>query len=736
MDKDKLKERLLATFLGELEEHVRLLEANALALERGDHGQRPEILNTVFRTAHSLKGAARSAGVPSVAAICHELEEALSQVRDGSLPVDDALVQRLLSTADALAEAGRSVREQRASPRRAEETERSAAAVAHGAPPIPGATEQGASSWGVGGGFVRLPAAKLDALVARSGELLIARRRAAGRAGDLAALRETLRQCLSEWRRLETPIRRASEDGQRSRIGLAGKPVALSRRALAAAERTGHHLRRLERDLERVEQGILADHHLIHQAASPLDEAIRGARMLPFAEVCEGLERAVRDLAKASNKQVELVVEGSDVELDRAILAALHDPLLHLVRNAVDHGIEPPAERLERGKPPVGRITVAAALKGPGVEIMVADDGRGLDIEAIRERASKQNVPASEDESELVRLIYAPGFSTSKLVTELSGRGIGLDVVKHQVEAVHGHVDVAFEPGRRTRFVLTLPLTLTTIRALMVEVAGDAYAVPTTFVKRLVRASAKELGWVEGREVLLGGGAPIPVASLADLLGLGGAPRVADDRRISLVVMAAADREVAFAVDELIAEHEVVVKNLGRRIQRVRSFAGATVLPTGRPALILAPAELLEAALGRSPGQPVGSRLTEERTAPKKRVLVVDDSITTRTLEKSILEAAGYEVLAAPDGAEAWRLLQEEGADLVVADVEMPRLDGFGLTETIRSSKRFRDLPVVLVTALESEHDKARGLEAGADAYLPKSTFDQEHLLAILARLV
>src|SRR5690606_19291805 len=227
--------------------------------------------------------------------------------RDGSLPVDEALVQRLLSTADDIADARRTVCDQCASTKGEEEMERSAAAAAGDALRSPRATYQSATISGVARGCVRLFAAKLDALVARSGELLIARRRAAGRAGDLAALRETLRQCLSEWRRLETPLRRASEDGQRSRSGLAGKPIAFSRRALAAAERTGHYLRRLERDLERVEQGILADHHLIHQAASPLDEAIRGARMLPFAEVCEGLERAVRDLAKASNKQVELV---------------------------------------------------------------------------------------------------------------------------------------------------------------------------------------------------------------------------------------------------------------------------------------------------------------------------------------------------------------------------------------------------------------------------------------------
>lgn len=750
MDRDELKERLLATFLGELEEHVRALEANALALEKAPIEGRAELLKTLFRTAHSLKGASRSAGVSFIEGTCHRLEELLAGARDGVVPVSADLVQTLLSAADALADAGRRVRAKEdlqtgplaALLARLERNRPSA--IWSASPPVapPSAPRvvatAAASPAEVAPGTVRLPATRLDALVARSGELLVARQRAARRQDELWALRETVTQCLADWRRLEKPLFKlmTSPPGTNGGARASGVERALPKRTVAAIHRTRENLKRLERDVEHLAHGLTTDLHGLAQTAAPLEDEVRHVRMLRFADACEGLERAVRDLARAANKDIQLVVEGADVELDRAILAALRDPLLHLVRNAADHGIETPEERRARGKPTRGRITVSAALKGAGVEVVVADDGRGLDLESIREQARRRKHAVPEDERELVRLIFQAGFSTARLITNLSGRGVGLDVVKHGVEALRGTVDVSFEPGRGTRFSLALPLTLTTLRALLVGAGGQTFAIPTTAVIRLVRAGPGDIGCVKGREVLLGGSSPVPVASLADTLGLPAitSPRAGD--KVPLVVVGADERQLAFAVDELIAEQDVVIKNLGRRLRRVRHFSGATVLATGRLCLIVAPAELVQTAVSRAPTRLVSPSLDDEPQPARKRLLVADDSVTTRSLEKSILEGAGYEVLTAADGAEAWQLLQEKGADLVVADVEMPRMDGFALTEAIRGSKRFRDLPVVLVTALETERDKARGLEVGADAYLPKSVFDQRLLLEVVGRLL
>jgi two-component system chemotaxis sensor kinase CheA len=749
MDKDKLKKRLMAIFLDELEEHARTLEASALGLERDAEAAHADLLKTSFRAAHSLKGAARSAGVPLVETVCHRLEEVLGAACEGGAPASPDLAQLLLSAADALDDAGRRLRANEAlaggpfaailarlqgagpppAPATSPEPQRPASGPGGAAPPVSEAV-------------VRLPAGRLDALVDRSGELLVARRRAARRQDDVAALVDTTSRCLEEWRRLEGPLRKwtaaAAGRGEDAREGPNGAeaPRPLPRRAIASIGRVKDGLRRLDRELERFALGLASDHHVLDQAASPLEEEIRRVRMLRFEGACEGLERAVRDLARAAGKEVDLAIEGGHIELDRAILAGLRDALLHMVRNAVDHGIESPAERVAHGKPARGRITVAASLNGAGVEVVVADDGRGLDLAAIRERARERNVAVPEDERELVRLVLLPGFSTSRLVTELSGRGMGLDVVRHCAEALHGRVDVTFEPGRGARFALALPLTLTLIRALLVAAGGQVFALPVTHVRRLVRARPSDLGHVEGREVLLGGASPVPVVSLADALALPAAEPARAGGKVPLVIVISGGRETALAVDELLAEQEVVVKSLGRRLRRVPHFAGATVLPSGALSLILAPAELAQAALGRAPGRSVAPQDDEKREVEKRRLLVVDDSVTTRSLEKSILEAAGYEVLTAGDGEEAWRLLQEKGADLVVADVEMPRLDGFALTEAIRGSKRFRDLPVVLVTALETERDKARGLEVGADAYLPKSAFDQTQLLEVISRFL
>jgi len=752
VDREKLRERLLVTFLGELEEHARTLEANALALEKAPEDGRAELLATLFRAAHSLKGAARSAGVPLIEGACHRLEELLGGARDGWMPTGSGFVQTLLSAADALSDAARRMRAKEdldAGPLRFVLEKLEGAKTSNVALQAsgPGAASSGPPSASTPEGgdlalaMLKLPATKLDALVARSGELLVARQRASNRQDELLGLRDTLGRCLAEWPRFEKSIRGlVAEDGDLRSEGSeedARTFQPIPRRAAAALRRTKDHLKKLERDLERFAQGLSRDHHLLAQAASPLEEEVMRLRMLPFAEACEGLERAVRDVAKTGGKEIELRLEGTRVELDRAILERLRGPLLHLVRNAADHGIERADERSRKGKPARGRIQVSAALRGSGgVEIVVSDDGRGLNLNAILEQARRRGYAIPEQERDQLRLIFQPGFSTASFITEVSGRGIGLDVVRHEVEALHGAVDVSFEPARGTRFSLALPLTLTTLRALMVEAGGQTFAMPSNHVRRLVRAGADEIATVEGREVLLGSGSPVPVVSLAETLGIQESGSTRSTGKLPLLVIGVGRQEVAFAVDELLDDQDVVVKSLGRRLRKVRHFSGATALPTGRLALILAPNELVQTAISRPPGRWRAAGAEKIIEAPRRRLLVVDDSVTTRSLEKSILEAAGYEVFAAADGAEAWQLLQERGADLVVTDVEMPRMDGFELTEQIRASKRFRSLPVILVTALETEQDKLHGLEVGADAYLQKSTFDQKELLEVITRLL
>ncbi len=793
MDKDQLIKRLMKTFLEELEEHVGALNRDVLALEKDTSGsERAERLKALFRTAHSLKGAARAVNVTLIETACHRLEEILSAAREGRRPLDAEVFAVLFAAADAIEEAGMRLREQQdlsgaplaallprldaaalmdkgtsgQADERTEETTGAAGPTEEAvetavvsspapseprdaaAPAVPGRaqgpnTAETAAAHGQPAPdpspltpLVRVSADKLDAFLSRNGELLVAWGRVQARVEELAALRETVARWKAEWRAVEKEVvgRAANGGGREDRAAGASSRPTVSHRAAKALSRVGGTLRQVDGDLEHLTAAMGSDSRALKEAAGAIDAEVRRVRMLPFAEACQGLDRMVRDLAQAYGKEVELVVRGGDVELDRSVLEGLKDPLRHLVRNAVDHGAEPPAERRAAGKPAALRLTVSAAVRGAQVEVVVADDGRGLDLEALRRQLRKKGLAEPADERELARVIFLPGFSTSRFITDVSGRGVGLDVVKSRVEALHGLVDLDFTPGAGARFTLSVPLTLTTLRVLLVGAGGQTFAVAAAAVHKLVRADAAQVRSVEGRQMLALGGAPVPLASLAETLGLPGASPPAG--KTPAVLLAVAEKRMAFVVDEFQAEQEVVVKSLGARVRRTRFFAAATILPSGKIALVLNAASLVRAALRRSAGAVLAAPADRKAAPTKKRIWVVDDSLTTRALEKSILEAAGYDVAVAADGAAGWHQLQEQGADLVVSDVDMPRMDGFALTEAVRGSARFRGLPVVLVTARESDADRAHGIAVGADAYLGKGTFDQKKLLEAIAQLL
>ncbi|MGZ3395207.1 MAG: hybrid sensor histidine kinase/response regulator [Isosphaeraceae bacterium] len=817
MDKAKLITRLMNTFLDELQEHVRALNRESLALEKNPaEAERARRLQELLRTAHSLKGAAHSVDLSLIEQACHGLEDLLAGVRDNRVAFDSELFSLLFAMADSLEEAQMRLREQRdladsplgallprleaavgipalwpfePAPRPldagvplagrdagempapqppaaqeagapppvrstppAEHSESGGVVRPGDGPPEPSVQPSGASRQpppaalaqlprAAIAGFVRVPAEKLDALLTYSGELLVARRRVESRTSELEAIREFLGRWKTERRRCDRALRTLKRAENSGRSGLpsmagTGDGKLLPRPAAVVLGQIDDNLRRLEKDLERFAMVLTSDGRQLDQVADLLDDAVRRLRMLPFAEACQGLDRLVRDLARASGKEVVLLVEGGQVELDRSILEGLRDPLYHLVRNAVDHGIETPDQRQAAGKLAQGRITLAAALRGTQVEVVVADDGRGLDLEAVRQQVRQQGLGEPPDERDLASCIFLPGFSTASLITSVSGRGVGLDVVKSQVELLHGTIDLSFTAGQGTRFALAVPLTLTTLRALLVEAGEQTFAWASTNVQRLVRIGPDDIRMVGGREMLVNGKSLLPMASLAETLGLPATTAAGAGGKRPGLIVAAAERRMVFVVDELIAEQEIVVKGLGDRIRRVRNFSGATILPSGRIALVLNAAALIRAAMSQSVGPTPAPVPAMTGSLARKRLLVVDDSVTTRSLEKSILEAAGYEVVTAADGEAGWKLLQERDVDLVITDIEMPRMDGFELTEAIRRSKRSHQLPVILISARSSDRDKARGIEVGADAYIVKSTFDQKELLEALGQLL
>ncbi|MFY0572048.1 hybrid sensor histidine kinase/response regulator [Archangium lansingense] len=715
MDRDRLAQALMATFLEELEGHVAALNRDLLALEKATSPARfGELMTSLLRTVHSVKGASRAVSEGLIETACHRLEEVLLEVqRQGQASPE--LMEVCFTAADALDDAGRRLalkQDLKGSPleallprlqeaAHAPESPRPAPPRPSEPPPPPApetpapAVPPEAPTTGAESLPVRVSAQKLDALLARSGELRVAGLRMEGRVELVEAMHDELHQL---------------------RLRLRGTDEAAARR--------------LETRLAQLGRALATDQRMLLQATSGLDEEVRRARTLPFAEACAGLERNARDLALALGKRVRLEVRGGALELDRSLLQGLREPLLHLVRNAVAHGVETPAARQEAGKPEEGRVTLSARLRGGRVQVVVEDDGRGLNVASIREKARARGLPVLEDAGD-ARLIFMPGLSTAESVTAVSGRGVGLDVVRAQVEAMRGSVDVAFEPGQGARFTLDVPLTLSTLRVLLVTAGGQSFAVAGESVERLLRLEPGDVRVVEGRQMWVATRALVPLAPLTTVLGLeASAPRP----RPGAMVLAAGEVRAVLVVDEVVAEQEVLIRGLGSRIRRARHVSGVAVLPDGRMALLLNAASLVRAAEGRTAPAGLFPAPVEKKT--RRRVLLADDSMTTRALEQSILEAAGYDVLACVDGQEAWERLVTEGADAIVSDVEMPRMDGFALTEAVRGSPRFGRLPVVLVTARARPEDKARGLQVGASAYLVKSAFDQTHLLETLRHLL
>jgi two-component system, chemotaxis family, sensor kinase CheA len=597
---------------------------------------------------------------------------------------------------------------------------------------------------------VRVAVDKLDALLAASGELTVAHLRLRQRLRDVLATRDELHR----WRRQRRVQRRLRTRLQRA-LPLAEQIDRPGAQALGALLRFDERAERVTQALlERTEElaaRLRDDTAQLGLVARAIEDEVLAVRLLPIATLYGPLERLVRDLARHEGKEVRLALEGGATEIDRKIIEQVRDPLMHMLRNAVDHGIEPPAVRAALGKPRGGTIRLAALQRGGTIEIVLEDDGSGMDPTRLRAAAVAKGLLSDAQASALadaaaLDLIFRPGLSTSEVITETSGRGVGMDVVRTQLERLQGQVAVNSEPGRGTRFTLIVPLTLATTRALLVEQDGLVYAIPSSLVERSGRVREAELRWLEGRRAVAVDGQAVLVAALGSLLERPVSSHAADGPASwrPFVVLSQGERRVAVLVDALVGEQEIVIKPLAWPLRRVRNVSGAAVLGSGQLVVILNPMDLLRGGVKQAAGAP-GAAGPPAPAAPgggdrqarrRARLLVVDDSLTTRTLERSILEAAGYEVLLAGDGAEALDVLRREAVDLIVSDVDMPRLDGFALTSAIRRDEALRRLPVVLVTSLAAPEHRERGVAVGADAYLVKSGFDQAQLVDTVGRLL
>ncbi|WP_243358400.1 hybrid sensor histidine kinase/response regulator [Fundidesulfovibrio terrae] len=766
---------LLELFAMELQMHRQSIEDGLVALEADPS---PERMEPLMRAAHSIKGAARIVNLPQAVELAHAMEDVFQAFQKGTLAPCPAHVDALLAANDffgrlgaarpaempglleaSASEAARLARnlrdagEQQAGAEPCGTVTSGSADAADSAGPTSLSTETpGGTGTATPGaesiayrpaspdqagqpappgteasaepqdGVVRLSAALVGRLMGLAGQCVVEAgalgrifTRMRGGRRDLMDLVDTLAELRSQAAGDETSVR-------------AEAALALTAKIM---ESFGSTLASMDALTQRLES--LSDR---------LYGQVLGSRMRPFGEGARPLPRLVRDLSRELGKKVRFTLDGSKAAVDRDILDKLEAPLMHLARNAVDHGIEPPAEREALGKSAQGRITLCARHVSGTLEVRLADDGRGVDPEVLREAVARKglarkDVAARLSAPELFEFLFLPGFTTAQALTQVSGRGVGLDAVRSMVQEVGGTVMVESAPGKGTAFVMRLPVSRSVIRALVVQVGGEPYALPLSGIGRVVAAESQDLRTVEGRQFLTLDGAHVGLAPASQILGRPPAPVPGEE--LPVVVLESGAARFGLAVEAFLGETDLVVHPLDARLGKVPGVAAASILDDGSPVLILDVADLaraLEALLdeGRLAGVGAGGAAVPAKRV--KRILVVDDSLTVREVERQLLAGRGYLTDTAVDGSEGLALARTGGYDLVVTDVDMPRMTGIELTRRIKADPDLSRTPVMIVSYKDRQEDRLAGLEAGADYYLAKSGFHDEALLAAVSDLI
>ncbi len=733
---------LLELFREEVRSHGATLTQGLLDLERDSAN--PQRIEPLMRAAHSLKGATRIVGLDAAVELAHYLEEAFVAAQAGSLKLGADAIDTMLQAADLLAaladaDLGEWVRTRGP---QALVLRDACAAIARGetspvvevaglpiAPPsmigvgtLASSASDAAPSPELAEPVVRVTAQSLNRLMSLAGESLVQARWLQLFAGSLHDLRKQHDRLAAHMDRVAQGfVDGLPAETLTSEMTLVRKEAARTRQLL----------------LKRV--GEFEDHAgQAEDLNTRLYREVIASRMRPFSDGGQGFPRLVRDAARKLGKQVRFDSVGGTTEVDRDILEKLEGPLTHLLRNAVDHGVETPEIRLANGKPAEAVIALEARHRSGMLSITVRDDGPGIDIESVRRKVRERglapaNIANRLTERELLEFLFLPGFSTAGEVTELSGRGVGLDVVHDTLHRVGGTVHVSTIAGRGTTFHLLLPLTLSVVRAVLADIGGEPYAFPHARVDRLIRVPRRDVRSLENCQFATVDGTNVGLAFAAQLMDVDAVAAGSDD--LSVLLIGDVSGTYGLIVDSFRGEQDLVVRPLDPRLGKVPNISSAAILDDGSPVLIADVEDLL-----RSMDQYIqqGTLRRAEREAPKaraqKRVLVVDDSITVREVQRQLLRAHGYDVDVAVDGQEGWNKVRAAQYDLLVSDIDMPRMTGLELVKRIRDDERLSQLPVVIVSYKDRGEDRLRGLEVGANYYLTKGSFhDSTYMDAVVA---
>lgn len=781
MNNQDLHQQLLEAFKTEAEERIASLFTNLTALEKSpDTESRGKMLEIVYREAHSLKGAARSVNIIPVEALCQEIESLFSQLKIESidftpeifdtlhdcvgiiekyLSVPDtdrreleSVISELTETVSAFKQAEQvtmqpkprvpektvpltdSGAQKPTSPTamKSEEQKKEPSAEASPSPRLsrqPSAQARFADT-------VRISTAKLDSLLLKAEELI--------------TLKQILNQHLKQIDDTSDAIKKWKKISEKSKKELREIRIQIQHKSLLERffelyDLNHDEIINTDGKLNELLVSVEQSNRMLGGMVDDLLDEMKKTTLLPFSTLFSILPRMVREISRDLNKDVDLELTGGDIEIDKRILEGLKDPLIHLIRNAIDHGIEPPDVRKEKQKSPWGSIRISAYQpESNKVELTITDDGSGIHVGKIREKAVRTGLisdsrAAELTDDEIISLIFHSGISTSPMITEISGRGLGMAIVQEHIENLSGLILVSSDPGVGTSFKIELPVSLSTFRGVIVSTAGHEFIMPLAHVEHTIRIEPGDILSAENKPVLSLNGRPVSLIGLSDILGLSNdslPERKEKKFTIPVLVLGTGEKRIACIVDAVIDEQEVLVKSLGKQLKRVPNISGATILGNGRVVPILNVNELISASSGKTVSRAFEKKIAMKQKEKPKSLLIVEDSFTSRTLLKNILEATGYVVSTAIDGEDGYHKLKSEAFDAVISDVEMPKMNGFDLTRKIREDEQLAGKPVVLVTSLDSKEDREKGVDAGADAYIVKSNFDQSNLLEVLQRLL
>ena len=780
MDEAELLKKLREAFSTEAQERLASLSSRLLSLEKGTvKEEKAQDLEVAFREAHSLKGAARSVNLSPIETICQAVEGVFAGMKRDEIPMSGDLfdllhqcvrvIEDFLAVPEAarpermegiaslvsrlkMVQSGGETRVSQVRPReiaepiaknespshkkeeKAREEGSKEAFTQEASPARTGVAQEGRGSPRTPSGkeSIRVSTAKLDALFLKAEEFVSLKLSSNQQLTDLKMIARSIEDWSRRWAELENDRRAfqkaARKDDAWDRLS---RFLDWSRDAIQA----------LGTDLRALTKGSEQNGRSLGLMVDDLLSDMKQVTMLPFSTLVDIFPRMVRDISREQGKDVDLVVKGGEVEIDRRILEELRDPLTHILRNAIDHGLESPEIRNRGGKPRTGTIELTVSqVTGGKIEVRISDDGAGIDVVKVKKKAHSLGILTEQelkqiDDRNALSLVLRSGVSTSPIITDISGRGLGLAIVQEKVEKLGGLLSLDTVPGRGTLFKMALPVTIATFRGILVRVAKRYFIVPSSGMERTLSVRKDQIQTVENRATIALDGKALALVDLAGVFNLREENAPSDgNSSVTVAVLGTGERRIGFRIDEVLGEQEVLVKGLGKQLRHVPYISGATILGSARVVPILNVTDLLTAPLNFRVQAP--DLKSVEGETKRRSILVAEDSITSRMLLKSILEGAGYGVKTAVDGSEAFTTLKTGEFDLVVSDIEMPRMNGFELTRKIRSDKKYADIPVILVTSLEAQEDREKGIDAGANAYIVKSSFDQSNLLEVVRRMI